>query len=96
MPKLSYDYFGINDADSNSPNFRDRIATFNKSNQNSSMDFNTDYRNFLGRLFEKSPEMLELLKEYSNLLLDQDKLTESRTVDELINYIEKGKQDDKV
>lgn len=83
---LSYDGFGINNGDE----YKTRLATLLRANYKQDTEFilSHDERDRLGRLFEKAPEMLELMKEYSNLLTSGNHF--HGDLDKLIRYIYTG------
>lgn len=97
--KLSFDGFGINAISTDEPEeaYSVRIAKLNLPPNfwavNNPRPVNNPDYSFFGRLFEKSPDMLEMLKDYISLCASGDcgnmPMTENK-LQKLIDYIEKG------
>jgi len=92
--KLSFDFFGVNGYSNDGDSYSVRIAKMNIPPENwiNHPPYhipNPDY-NYFGRLFEKSPEMLKMLKEYLYLIMTMDLPLTEKEIRDLIKYIEKG------
>lgn len=83
---LSYDGFGINNGDE----YKTRIAFFIGRGWESH-ELSMKDRDYLGRLFEKSPELLSLLKDATSGLVSFGVGSNLvKEIDQLVDYIEKG------
>jgi len=92
--QLSFDGFGVNGWDTDGYGARIAKLQLYANSWNADPPYNVRNSDFdyYGRLFEKSPEMLNWLKDFSQMAESNNQPVLSDKIDELIKYIETGEK----